>query len=294
MIKSKKILLFFAIILIICSFTSCSHEEKNNKFESGAEQFEGNMKDAVKTVVSSISDVSVKDLIGNVKDAFDENEDVEVSIIESTNDTIEEETITPENEFAYLVGYLTANNLKEQYSKIFNDDELTQKALLNLQRGVNDLINGESVSDEKSNEIQNNFQIRIDEINAKKAAENLKKAEEYLSKTKQKEGVVETESGLQYEIIRQGGGSLAGKNAEVVVDYTMAAWDEDNIVDQGTDTHFFTQGLIDGANEGIALMNVGSIFKFYIHPSMGYGSSDMGDIAPNSPLIFTVTLKEIK
>lgn len=290
--KSKKILLIFVIVLVIFSLSSCSRGR--NKIESGAEQFEDNMKSAVKTAVSSISDVSFNEMVDNIKSTFEQNGESGIIVEDIKDETAVEEESTPENEFAYLVGFLTTENLKEQYTKIFGDEEIVNKAIKNLQKGVSDLNDGVEISEERSKEIQDKFQQRIDEINAVKAAENLKKAEEYLSETKQKEGVVETESGLQYEIIRQGGGPLAGKNAEVVVDYTMAAWNEDNIVDQGTDTHFFTQRLIDGANEGIALMNVGSIFKFYIHPSMGYGSSDMGDIAPNSPLIFTVTLKEIK
>lgn len=290
--KSKKILFIFIIALIICSLSSCSRGE--NKIENGAEQFEDNMKSAVKTAVSSISDVSFNEMVDNIKSTFEQKGETGVIVEDIKDETIVEGESTPENEFAYLVGFLTTENLKEQYTKIFGDEEIVNKAIKNLQKGVSDLNDGVEISEERSKEIQDNFQNRIDEINAKKAAENLKKAEEYLSETKQREGVVETESGLQYEIIRQGGGILAGKNAEVVVDYTMAAWNEDNIVDQGTDVHFYTQGLIEGANEGIGLMNVGSIFKFFIHPSMGYGSSDMGDIAPNSPLIFTVTLKEIK
>ena len=64
-------------------------------------------------------------------------------------------------------------------------------------------------------EIEQAFRERIDELTKIIADKNIVIAQEFLDANKKREGVIETESGLQYEVIRQGGGTLAGENADV-------------------------------------------------------------------------------
>ena len=58
---------------------------------------------------------------------------------------------------------------------------------------------------------------------------------------------------------------------------------------------FPLQGLIPGWTEGIQLMPVGSKFRFWIPPELGYGAEGAGDgvIPPNAVLEFDVELLEI-
>ena len=230
-------------------------------------------------------------IIGNIVKPFFGNQ--EIAPVSVEEEPSEEIVATPESDFAYLVGNATMNNLKKEYMGIFHDENVVTNAMKSLIKGVTDSNDGIEVPEEKSSEIQDAFRKRVQEIDKMIAERNIVAAEEFLSENKKREGVIETESGLQYEIIRQGGGSLAGKDADVVVDYVMAAGSEDNVVDKGEDVPMLTANLISGVSEGIALMNTGSQFKFYIHPRLGYSTASLQDIPPNSLLIFTVTLKKI-
>jgi len=53
--------------------------------------------------------------------------------------------------------------------------------------------------------------------------------------------------------------------------------------------------VIPGFSEGIQLMPVGSTYRFYIPPELGYGprGTPDGTIPPNSALVFEVELLEI-
>lgn len=204
-----------------------------------------------------------------------------------------------EDEFAYAIAYMNARAIDTDFSQMFGEEagETAVKAMI---KGLNDYLKGIELSQERISQIEGNFQASAQkaqerlmaESNAK-AEESLKKAEQFLETNKSKEGVITTESGLQYEILTQGNGAKPTEEDTVKVSYKMSANTRDNVVDQGTDVEFPIMGLIQGAIEGIPLMNVGSTYLFYIHPDMGYGNTPAGQIEPNSVLIFEVELKDI-
>jgi peptidylprolyl isomerase len=115
---------------------------------------------------------------------------------------------------------------------------------------------------------------------------------------KKKNGV--TETGMKYEVIREGTGSSPKRGDSVTVNYT--GWLEDGTkFDSSVDRKqpfTFKLGVgqvIQGWDDGVATMNVGGISKFYIPPELGYGSRGAGGvIPPNATLIFEVELLSIK
>jgi len=134
--------------------------------------------------------------------------------------------------------------------------------------------------------------------NKKAAIENIAIAENFLIKNKAVENVIETASGLQYQVLNKGSGTeQPTASSRVKVHYHGSLLDGtvfDSSVDRGKPISFGLNQVISGWTEGVQLMVVGDKFKFYIPSKLGYGNEAAGKIAPGSLLVFEVELLEIQ
>ena len=135
---------------------------------------------------------------------------------------------------------------------------------------------------------------KLFQIKTEKAEANLKAGQEFLAKNKEKAGVTETPSGLQYEIITEGTGPKPTANNTVTCHYHGTMIDGsifDSSVQRGQPAKFPLNQVIKGWTEGVALMPTGSKWRVFIPPHLGYGDRQVGPtIGPNSTLIFEVEL----
>lgn len=127
--------------------------------------------------------------------------------------------------------------------------------------------------------------------------ENLEKGRAFLAENGQREEVISLESGLQYEVISMGDGPKPMDTSTVSVFYEGTLIDG-TIFDSSYETNdtisFPLNGVIPGWTEGLQLMPVGSIFKFYIPADLAYGARPTGPIPANSTLIFKVELIDVE
>ena len=126
--------------------------------------------------------------------------------------------------------------------------------------------------------------------------EQIELSERFLAENKNKSGVITTESGLQYEIIKMGNGAKPTMANIVKVHYTGTLIDGtefDSSVSRGEPAEFGVPNVIQGWVEALQLMPVGSKFKLYIPENLAYGANSGGPIPPYSTLIFEVELLEI-
>jgi peptidylprolyl isomerase len=134
--------------------------------------------------------------------------------------------------------------------------------------------------------------------NKKAAFENIAISKDFLTKNKALEGVIETASGLQYQVLEKGEGTVhPTSKTKVKVHYHGSLLDGtvfDSSVDRGEPISFGLNQVISGWTEGVQLMVAGDKFKFFIPSNLGYGNSSAGDITPGSLLIFEVTLLEVQ
>lgn len=132
---------------------------------------------------------------------------------------------------------------------------------------------------------------------AQMAEANLAAATAFLEENKAREGVVVTESGLQYEVLEAGEGSRPGPEDTVEVHYTGTLVDGtefDSSHKRGQTVTFGVGQVIAGWTEALQLMSVGSKYKLYIPPELGYGAGGAGQmIGPNAALVFEVELVSI-
>jgi FKBP-type peptidyl-prolyl cis-trans isomerase FkpA len=126
---------------------------------------------------------------------------------------------------------------------------------------------------------------------------NLKAGQAFLAENKKKSGVVTTASGLQYSVIKKGTGPKPKATDKVKVHYVGTLLDGkefDSSIGRGQPAVFQLSGIIPGWIEALQLMNVGSKYKLFIPPNLGYGANGNGPGGPNSVLLFEVELLGIE
>ncbi len=197
------------------------------------------------------------------------------------------------------IGANIGSALKEQSEKGLMGDstlkvdmDLIKQGLVNGLRGSNVTMTAEEAQMYVNSTMQRLQQAKMaSQYGANKAA-----GEKFLAENKTKAGVTTTASGLQYEVIKKGTGTLPTDTAQVKVHYHGTLIDGtvfDSSVDRGEPATFGVNQVIKGWTEALKLMPVGSKYKLYIPQELAYGPAEQGNIKPYSALIFEVELIEI-
>lgn len=147
--------------------------------------------------------------------------------------------------------------------------------------------------DEAKQVVTTYFQ-ELEETRNKNVAEAGKK---FLEENAKGEGVVVTESGLQYQVVKEGTGIKPRAVDAVTVHYTGRLIDGtvfDSSEERGEPATFAVGQVIPGWVEGLQLMSEGAAYRFVIPSELAYGVHGAGPIAPNSVLIFDVQLLKVQ
>ena len=120
----------------------------------------------------------------------------------------------------------------------------------------------------------------------------------FLEENLNNEGVLVLESGMQYIVINEGTGEKPAATDTVDVHYEGSLINctiFDSSIKRGEPATFPVNGVIQGWQEALQLMNVGSKWKVFIPSELAYGENGAGGaIGPNETLIFEMELLEIK
>lgn len=203
-----------------------------------------------------------------------------------------EKLTTGADSASYAIGVLVGDQNKQQLESTGTEDFNLDLLVTAFEKQLKGEETTMSIEDARGF-IQGYFQ----KMAMVKGEENKKAGEEFLAKNKEKEGVVELESGLQYEIIKEGTGPKPTADQTVKVHYTGTLTDGtvfDSSVERGEPATFGVGQVIPGWTEALQLMPVGSKWKVYIPGELAYGERGAGaDIGPNEMLTFEVELLEI-
>lgn len=200
-------------------------------------------------------------------------------------------------EFSYALGLLIGNNLKQSG---MTSAELNTDA---FKKGLVEALEGTATMDiNQADQIVQTqmqaLQMRAAEASKAKHAGNLEAGKKFLEENAKKPGVKTTASGLQYEVLKDGSGAKPTLQSKVKVHYHGTFIDGkvfDSSVNRGEPITFPLNGVIQGWQEGVQLMPVGSKYRFYIPYNLAYGERGMGaNIPPFSALIFDVELLAIE
>ena len=130
------------------------------------------------------------------------------------------------------------------------------------------------------------------------AEANRKAGEEFLTKNKERDGVIALPSGLQYEILTKGSGEVPKGTDSVRVQYRGSFIDGtafDSTYEREKPAVLPVERMLPGWNEAIQMMPVGSRWKLYIPGNLAYGPTGKGGIiGPDSTVIFEIELLGIE
>ncbi len=193
------------------------------------------------------------------------------------------------------VCYALGMNFSTSIKTVFEDmnGDLFKQGFEEADDSLNVLIKSKDL-----NSIINPFMsARQKEIRERDGAKAKESGLKFLEENKAKDGVVVTESGLQYEVIKEGNKNKPGATDNVTVHYhgtTPEGVVFDSSVDKGQPSSFGLNQVIPGWTEGLQLMGEGAKFKFVIPQELAYGANPRGNvIKPYMPLVFEVELIKI-
>ena len=197
---------------------------------------------------------------------------------------------------SYALGLGVGSQLKSMGAESLNIDDFAQ--------AIKDTLSDAElkVSHAESQQIVQKFFQEQEAKQRAMAAENGKKAreegEKYLAENAKKEGIVVTESGLQYTVLQEGSGKSPKATDTVVCHYEgflINGTVFDSSIQRGEPAAFPLNGVIAGWTEGLQLMKEGAKYRFFIPYNLAYGEAGAaGAIPPYATLIFDVELIEVK
>ncbi|WP_421865740.1 FKBP-type peptidyl-prolyl cis-trans isomerase [Motiliproteus sp.] len=143
----------------------------------------------------------------------------------------------------------------------------------------------------------NELLSRIDTLE-QQAEANAQAGQKFLAENGAKDGVISTDSGLQYRVLKSGTGPSPTLQDRVRAHYrgTLIDGSEfDSSYARGEAASFPVNGLIPGWQEALQLMKVGDHWELYVPSGLAYGKrSPSPKIPSQSTLIFELELVEIE
>jgi FKBP-type peptidyl-prolyl cis-trans isomerase len=200
----------------------------------------------------------------------------------------------PKEKLSYALGMNLGNQLKSQGLEIDMDTFIEGiKAVL---AGGKPLMS-EAEAQAALIELANQLKQKQEETNKALAERNKSEGEAFLAANRSKEGVITLPSGLQYKILKAGGGAKPGAGDTVECNYRGTFLDGtefDSSYKHNQTATFPVNGVIKGWTEALQLMQVGSKWQLFVPSSLAYGENGRQGIPPNATLIFEVELISIK
>ncbi len=189
---------------------------------------------------------------------------------------------------SYSLGIVLSQNLKSQGFETIDPGSLAK----GFEQGLDGTA---SVTPEEANQYIQSFLQRKAETAGAAARTD---GEEFLAANAKRPEVKVTDSGLQYEVLKEGTGKRPSATETVEVHYHGTLTDGtvfDSSVDRGETIEFPLNRVIPGWTEGVQLMQEGAKYRFYIPFDLAYGAQGSPPtIPPYAALIFDVELFSVK
>jgi FKBP-type peptidyl-prolyl cis-trans isomerase len=223
------------------------------------------------------------------------------AITPPVDDPAAAETAKPE--FSYALGFRMGGSFGQQFGRFgVTMDDLDSENFLS---GFKAAAKGDppEIDEERLMAAMQALGNMVQQREKETAATNLKAGEEFLAQNAKREGIITTDSGLQYEIIEKGGDEKYiapqedGQNdKQFLVHYkgTLIDGTEFDASAPGEPVPMTLQ-VVDGFKEALTMMPVGAKWKIYLPAGLAYGEQRLSpEVGPNSTLVFELELVKIQ
>jgi len=131
-----------------------------------------------------------------------------------------------------------------------------------------------------------------------KIVKNAEESQRFLEENIKRDGIRTTESGLQYQVLKEGDGASPEIEDFVTVHYRGTFIDGtefDSSHAKGEPQNFKTDSVIKGWTEALQMMKIGSKWNIFVPPDLAYGRRGQGErIPPNKVLVFEIELLSVE
>jgi len=197
---------------------------------------------------------------------------------------------TDKQRLSYTIGFQMASQLRSDGIDV-DPASLTQ--------AITDVLSGADLK-----LTQEEMQATVEKYRDQRMAQmretadrNLKASEAFLEKNKKEKDIVSLPSGVQYKVMKKGSGKKPAPTDTVSVNYRGTLIDGtefDSNTNSGKPVTFPINGVIQGWQEVLPLMEEGSKWQVFIPPALAYGERGTGGtIGPNEALIFDIELVKV-
>jgi FKBP-type peptidyl-prolyl cis-trans isomerase len=164
-----------------------------------------------------------------------------------------------------------------------------------FQAGIHDALSGKAAMSPKD---QQNAQALVRRVHDRALESNHATAAAFLAANGKKPGIVTTQSGLQYKVLKEGSGDAPKASDTVEVNYRGTLLDGsefDSSYKGGEPAKFAVGRVIPGWTEALQLMKPGGKYQLWIPPGLAYDAQPppRSGIPPGSLLLFEVELLKV-
>lgn len=192
------------------------------------------------------------------------------------------------NKISYALGLGIGQQLKSMHIENFSVEDFT--------RSIMDVM-GDQPTAMTAREAQQMLNEYFENKAKEDAQQAIAEGAAFLKDNGEREGVVTTKSGLQYEVLTEGTGKSPKATDKVRCHYEGRLIDGsvfDSSYQRGEPADFGLNQVIPGWTEGVQLMKEGAKYRFFIPYVLGYGERGAGSsIPPYSTLVFDVELIKV-
>jgi FKBP-type peptidyl-prolyl cis-trans isomerase FklB len=192
------------------------------------------------------------------------------------------------NKISYALGLGIGQQLKSMNIEDFSIEDFS--------KSISDVMSGKepAISSREAQTMLNEYFQKKEKEQAQSA---IAEGKAYLEQNAKRDGVTQTKSGLQYEVLTEGNGKSPKATDTVRCHYEGRLLDGtvfDSSYKRGEPADFGLNQVIPGWTEGVQLMKEGAKFRFHIPYLLAYGERGAGaQIPPYSTLIFDVELVKV-